>query len=307
MLNRMYLLAIIACLVGGVLHAQPSNPTLEQITRFTKAYPAISPSGDRLAYMSNADGDFDIYVSWLGERRVKQLTDAPGRDGTPVWSPDGTRIAFQSFREGPSQIYVMDATGAHQRNLSQNNAHEEHPFWSADGRQLLFCSNRDAMAAGDSTNMDIYRMTVDGTMVTRITTTPTVETYASWSPDQSQIVCRQIQPNGDWEVVVMDTDGTHMRNLSDHAGVDGWPAWSPDGRHIAYAAESAGAVRLFVMRADGSGRVRLLDDASEGDRQPWWHPRGTHLFFTRYRWFQGSPWYESAEIFSLRVPETALK
>ena len=296
-----------ACMLSSTLTAQTPQAGPEQITRFTKAYPALSPSGERLAYMSNADGDFDIYVSWLGERRVQQLTNAPGRDGTPVWSPDGTQIAFQSFRDGPSQIYVMDATGAHQRNLSQNTAHEEHPFWSADGRQLLFCSNRDALANGDSTNMDIYQMKVDGSQVTRITATPTVETYASWSPDQSRIVCRQIQSDGDWEVVVMDADGTNMQNVTEHTGVDGWPAWSPDGQHIAYAAETAGVVRLFVMRADGSERVQLLHDASEGDRQPWWHPQGTQIYFTRYRWFQGSPWYESAEIFRVRVPADALQ
>lgn len=131
----------------------PAGETL--VTRVTNAYPAFSPDGRRIAYMSNADGDYDIYVVDLEAGTRVRLTDAPGRDGTPVWSPDGSKIAFQSFRDGHSQIYVMDADGANPRNVTRSPRHDEHPFWSADSERILFVSDRPFEAS------EIYLLEID--------------------------------------------------------------------------------------------------------------------------------------------------
>lgn len=128
------------------IHAQSPISSAELITRVTNAYATFSPDGEKIAYMSNADGDFDIYVRYLNERIILKLTDAPDRDGTPIWSPDGSQIAFQSFRDGQSQIYIMNADGSKQRNISNSPAHDEHPFWSSDGKRILFCSDRPMKA-----------------------------------------------------------------------------------------------------------------------------------------------------------------
>lgn len=101
---------LFACVSAGVLLAAPvptgaGGPRL--VSRVTNAYPSYSPDGSTIAYMSNADGDFDIYVVDLAGGVRRRLTDSPELDGTPSWSPDGRRIAFESTRDGRSQIYVM--------------------------------------------------------------------------------------------------------------------------------------------------------------------------------------------------------
>ncbi|MFQ5675332.1 MAG: hypothetical protein ACE5G1_05495 [bacterium] len=286
---------------SSITKAQPSFSPAELITRITNAYPAFSPDGKKFAYMSNADGDFDIYVRFLHERVIIKATDAPERDGTPVWSPDGSHIAFQSFRDGHSQVYIMDADGSKQRNISNSDSHDEHPFWSADGERILFCSTRSRVNGKEDENIDIYEMRKDGSNVHRITHTPEVETYASWSPDASKIVCRKILANEDWEIVVMNSDGTNPVNISNHVGIDGWPVWSPDGKKIAFASEYGDNTRIFIMNADGTNKVRISDDKPMDDRQPWWHPDGSLLLFSRYVWFQGDPWYEASEIYIIKI------
>lgn len=283
--------------------AQSTISSAELITRITNAYGAFSPDGQKIAYMSNADGDFDIYVRYLNERIVQKLTDAPDRDGTPLWSPDGSQIAFQSFRDGHSQVYIMNADGSNQRNISNSLANDEHPFWSADGKRILFCSDRPKLQEEDENNIDIYEMSADGSNPRRITHTPEVETYASWSPDGSKIVCRKILADGNWEVVVMDRDGSNPINLTKHEGVDGWPVWSPDGKRIAYTAEIGDATRIFIMNADGTNKVQISGDSPTDDRQPSWHPNGDLLLFSRYVWFEGNPWYEASEIYITRAPD----
>lgn len=291
-------------LIPITLEAQSNYPRTESLTRITRAYPAISPDGTKFAFMSNADGDFDIYVMSMGKRELGKLTNTDMRDGIPVWSPDGKKIAFQSFRDGNSQVYVMNADGSNQVNLSNNGAHEEHPFWSSDGSKILFVSNRGGIAEGDSSNIDIYEMNSDGSNVKRITNTPTVETYASWSPDESKIVCRKITEDGNWEVFMMNSDGTNEINLTNSELVQGWPAWSPDGKRIAYASEiSDQTIRIFIMNSDGSNKIRISDDNSGGDRQPFWHPNGKALAFSRYDWFRGHPWYEQSKIVIVGISE----
>lgn len=275
--------------------------TPELLTRITNAYPDYHPNGGKVAYMSNADGDFDVYVLDLSDWSRTQLTDAPERDGTPVWSPDGTRIAFQSFRDGHSQIYVMDADGSNQRNLSDNEYADEHPYWSADGQRIIFCSERPDPNAPDSLNVDVYSMAADGSDVQRITHSPAVETYASWSPDGSKIVCRRIISDNDWDVVILDAEGNDLNTLADSPSYDGWPVWSPDGQQIAFASLRTGVSRIYIANADGTNVRMIANDTATDDRQPTWAPSGEHVAFARYTWFESKHGYETSEIQVVRV------
>ena len=58
--------------------------------------PAWSPDGDRIAFMSIVDWNWDIYVVNADGTEQTRLTDDPGLDSSPSWSPDGQKIAFLS-------------------------------------------------------------------------------------------------------------------------------------------------------------------------------------------------------------------
>ncbi len=73
--------------------------------------PAWSPDGQRIAFESDRDGDFDIYVMNADGSGVTRLTDHDAPDALAAWSPDGQRIAFMSARDGDFDIYVMNAAG----------------------------------------------------------------------------------------------------------------------------------------------------------------------------------------------------
>jgi dipeptidyl aminopeptidase/acylaminoacyl peptidase len=46
-----------------------------------------SPDGTRIAFGSDRDGDYDIYVMDADGGNVRQLTDHPAKDSSPAWSP----------------------------------------------------------------------------------------------------------------------------------------------------------------------------------------------------------------------------
>ena len=99
--------------------------------------PSWSPDGRRLAFMSNRDGNFEIYVMNADGTGQTRLTDNPLGDESPVWGPDGTRIAFNrrecNASRCVSNILTMEADGTNEVQLTTNGldtgAFESRPDW----------------------------------------------------------------------------------------------------------------------------------------------------------------------------------
>lgn len=85
----------------------------------------------KIAFASDRDGNFEIYVMNADGTNHVNLTNHPALDDHPAWSPDGTRIAFASWRDpGGGEIYVMNADGKNPVNLTNNLAKDQWPSWS---------------------------------------------------------------------------------------------------------------------------------------------------------------------------------
>jgi Tol biopolymer transport system component len=85
-----------------------------------------------LAFVSERDGNSEIYVMNVDGTGLLRLTNDAGRDVDPAWSPDGKRIAFASNRAGSSDIYVMNADGSNVVRRTQTGSSDA-PAWSPDG------------------------------------------------------------------------------------------------------------------------------------------------------------------------------
>jgi TolB protein len=71
------------------------------------SWPAWSPDGKRIAFVTFRDGNYDIHLMNAdGSGRVN-LTAHSAQDTSPAWSPDGKRIAFISDRAGGYDLYVL--------------------------------------------------------------------------------------------------------------------------------------------------------------------------------------------------------
>jgi hypothetical protein len=79
--------------------------------------PVLSPDGQRVAFMSRREENWDVYVVNVDGSELQRLTDDPAQDGLPAWSPDGNAIAFVSDRGGIWAIWVMTPDGKGQSQL----------------------------------------------------------------------------------------------------------------------------------------------------------------------------------------------
>jgi hypothetical protein len=104
------------------IHPDGTNLTRLSIHEYDTA-PAVSPGGNRLAFMSNISGNWEIYMtnahapaSEDGQEPIR-LTNHAARDGVPAWSPDGQWLAFASDRDGTWALWVMRPDGSARQKL----------------------------------------------------------------------------------------------------------------------------------------------------------------------------------------------
>ena len=88
-------------------YADGANPDL-LTDRSGDLTPAPAPDGRQVAFMSDRDGNWEIYLLDLESRAVTRLTDNKASDGLPIFSPDGSQVAFVSDREGQWAVWLLD-------------------------------------------------------------------------------------------------------------------------------------------------------------------------------------------------------
>lgn len=260
--------------------ASRAKSTLVRLTHNSAidSRPVWSPDGRSIAFSSNRDGMYEIYVMDADGSNAKRLTNNLADDVNPTWSPDGHKILFDTERDGNGEIYVMDAGGGNQIRLTRNNAFDGTATWSPDGTLIAFASNRDTGPPYNPYNLDIYVMNADGSNVGRIVDDPEYDVSPQWSPDGHKIVFVTGR-NGNFDVYEMNADGTEQRNLtSDNDKGDGAPVWSHDGNNIAFSRRIDGKKQIFIMDADGGNLKRVTNNAADNEL-PCWSPDSSKLVF----------------------------
>lgn len=154
--------------------------------------PAISPQGDRVAYLATDGALFDVFVvETAGDARPRRLIAGQRtpefesfRVLTPSlsWNPGGTRLAV-AVKAGPSDaIALVDVrTGRARHHRIPGVESILSVRWSPDGRFLAFSGARGPQS-------DIYLLDLMTEEVTNLTNDVFSDLEPTWSPDGRHIV-----------------------------------------------------------------------------------------------------------------------
>jgi Tol biopolymer transport system component len=95
-----------------------------------------SPDGKRIAFVSDRDGNDEVYVMTVsggadaGGGDLIRLTNSPDDNTYPAWSPDGRCLAFVSYLDGNLGLWVVTVDGRGLSRLADSADWGSGPSWS---------------------------------------------------------------------------------------------------------------------------------------------------------------------------------
>lgn len=226
-----------------------------------------------IAYVSDATGRKEVYVSDILGRRPRQVTSHRALCVSPRFTPDANFLAYSTYHRGNQDLYITDLRQNSSTNaLSRRKGLNMAPAFSPDGRTMVATLSKGG-------NPDLYILNRQGEILEQLTSQAGINVSPSFSPDGKSIAFvsdRSGKPN----VYVMNMSTRQAKRLTFKNSENSEPAWSPKGDEIAFTGLQGGVYQLFVMDT-GGGNVRQLSSGGGNFESPTWSPDGRLLAVTR--------------------------
>lgn len=307
---------VLAVLISRARPAQPGNeappagqPT-DGLSTPVPSLPAEGPSAGptavqstplppyargRIAFASNSDGDFEIYVLDMVTGQMTQLTNNTASDRSPAWSPDGRLIVFSSDRSGNDDLYVMSAAcpdlpGGCEANavqLTSDGAMDRFPAWSPDGGTIVF--SRETVNGSDLLSFlttCLHQAGLCENMLSPVTS-GRYDRDPHWSPDGLTLAYSSADfPGLPSAIALLSPLSREVTRLSGTGSSDFYPVWSPEGARLAFVSYAQGDYDLWVMSPSGGNVTQITFDVAN-DIEPAWSPDGAFIVFASDRDSEG--------------------
>lgn len=243
---------------------------------FVAAVQATAPANGKIVFVSDRDGNNEIYLMNPDGSGQTRLTDDSRNDHWPAWAPDGRTIAFcRNTGSTFSAIWLMDRDGANPRQIFHSC--EGRLAWSPNGQQIAFTTWWGGVAV-------IPR---DGGTVETIETGLTGWDLA-WSPDGSRFAFAAEGGSGGAysNIFTINRNGSGVVQVTNsHAYTSPTaPDWSPDSNELVFADASEGISdndSISLQTLDGTGTRRILTSPGIVNYAPRWSPDGARIAFSR--------------------------
>lgn len=210
--------------------------------------PSFSPDGNFVAFASNRNGSYNIWVMDLKTRQRQQVSNL-SMDLSPDWSPDGKNIVFHSLgrktEKRQSDIWTVNLEENKTVNLTKSsNVGDSKPCWSPEGNSIVWTRGKQ-----------LWIMDKNGNNARPLTTKPAkkLESCCGWSPDGTTIAyfaqdAYDNHPVSQSELRLIKSDGTSQQRFAGGLRVQG-ARWSASGQSIYYTSRDA----LLKISSDGTG------------------------------------------------------
>ncbi len=227
---------------------------------FGIAVPTISSDGELVSFTALGD----LWLLEVASGDLRQLTDDPFADQSPVFSADGKSIAYLSDRTGSLLVWIYDLTNNVAKELN-GPVSLDGISWSPDGKSIA-----GFMAIpGNPLGAQLTVVNVE-TGEQQSVYKPIPPQQISWRSDGKQIVTAVLAPyssryrEGVFNMLMIDLETGEAKQITPTPHRDVFNlALSSDGKSFTYVQEAL----LWRARVDGNGEPvkltqMLTDDPS---------------------------------------------
>ena len=253
------------------LGAQVTGLELMSTFAGSHRWPALSPDGGMVAFVSDAGGTPQVWIKNRSKGDPIQITFGDVPAVRPRWSTQGDRIIYSRHGGG---IWSVPPSGGVPREIVQDGLNAD---LSPDGRQLVFERAGQILIAG-----------ADGLEPRQLPHPPLqlIEHYGdSWptfSPDGKAIAVFLGEQGRYGDYWIVPADGNAPRRVTSDLQEGGAPAWTPDGQSLVVPSARSGSVNLWRIPLAGGAPEALTTGPGE-DLDPLVSPDGRTLLFANMK------------------------
>jgi len=227
--------------------------------------PRWSPTGEKLAFISNDTGSQQIHVRWFDNGDTAVISQLQASPSNLSWSPDGKWLAFTMNVKAPTKSIAEPRTKPEGATWAKKPITVTTTRYQYDGRGIVEPAYRH-----------VFIVPADGG-TSRQLTEGNFNHYGSlaWSPNSDQVFFSAYRSD-DWELVSDEADiysvnisTKKLKQITNQSGAERSPVISPDGKMIAFTKEERRPLayspdRIAVMDLNGQN-LRMLSEDLDGD------------------------------------------
>ncbi len=292
----------------GVVDYETPEDFAERVTnhRKIKNYvnngAAISPDGQKVAYLSDRSDYFDIWLNDLETGKSHRLLRGERSgdfeqlkwlDARMSWSPDGESIVFASKAGAYDAINILDVSKREiVRRFRPKLDGIFNPTWSPDGKRIAFIG----MKSGQS---DLYFYELEGERLVQVTDDIFSDDDPAWGSDSETLYFASdrkdsLRTSGYdasfrmWEFDYRTMDiyrispaAASCERLTHSEYHEKNPTISSDGKFLVYVSDSTGISNLFRKNLE-TGETVAITNALTGCFQPSYSAKSNRLVFSSF-------------------------
>ncbi len=248
----------------GELYAMDvSSGVSEKVTKFAENnkkifWVNISPDERQIAYGSNSEGHWQLFVSNLNDSNPTLAAEGTGEIGGVAWQPNKNRIYYSSAVNSIYQIFSRDLGKSDPIQITASATDNVIVDAASDLNSIIFSSVKE--------ESNIWSVSVDDEKEMPIARSINSELWPAVSPDGRSITFQSIKNlsrganlfSGSIMIKPMiNDDNNSSTQLVEHGFL---PTWSPDGSAVAYMKSDNGVSELFIVNATGGGDKQLAEN-----------------------------------------------